>query len=74
MQSNAATEETRNSSTSRKDEMCRKWFTGSCVRKWCPYAHKIIPSNLTCNLWLLAKCTRKQCPFVHERQASSTPS
>lgn len=53
--------------------MCRKWFIGICDRgERCPYAHKIIPSNLTCHKWLRGECTRSQCPFVHERQSSNS--
>ncbi|KAG1778147.1 hypothetical protein EV702DRAFT_189312 [Suillus placidus] len=70
--SNSATD-TRSLSTSGKDEMCRKWFVGICGRgRWCPYAHKRIPSNLTCKRWLSGECTRSQCPFVHEHQSSDS--
>lgn len=70
--SNSATD-TRSSPTLGKDEMCRKWFIGFCDRgRRCPYAHKIIPSNLTCHHWLRGECTRSQCPFVHEHQSSDS--
>ncbi|KAG0697907.1 hypothetical protein DFH29DRAFT_129120 [Suillus ampliporus] len=74
MQSNTAMDDTRSSSASGKDEMCRKWFVGLCDKKRCYYAHRKIPSNLTCHLWLLGKCTRSQCPFVHEHQGSHDPA
>ncbi|KAG2747512.1 hypothetical protein P692DRAFT_20565948 [Suillus brevipes Sb2] len=68
--SNSATHQTRRSLTSGEYEMCRKWFVGICDRgERCPYAHKIIPSNLTCKLWLGGQCTRVQCPFVHKHQS-----
>lgn len=68
---NSATD-TRSSSTSGMDEMCRNWFAGFCTRKQCPRAHERIPTNLTCYRWLRGECTRLWCPFVHERQSSDT--
>ncbi|KAG1793703.1 uncharacterized protein HD556DRAFT_1373682, partial [Suillus plorans] len=66
--------DTKISSTSGKDEMCRKWFVGICPRgRWCHYAHTIIPTNLTCNLWLNGGCNRPQCPFAHKHQSSDDP-
>ncbi|KAG1744200.1 hypothetical protein EDB19DRAFT_529744 [Suillus lakei] len=66
---NSATD-TKSSSTSGKVEMCRDWFVGVCIRRRCPRAHEIIPTNLTCHRWLRGECARSQCPFVHERQSS----
>lgn len=74
MPSNSATQDTRSSSTSGNHEMCRKWFIGLCDRgRWCYYAHKIIPTNLTCKLWLNGECTWQPCPFAHEHQSSESP-
>ncbi|KAG1854756.1 hypothetical protein C8R48DRAFT_318730 [Suillus tomentosus] len=67
--SNLATQDMKSPTTSSKDEMCRKWFFRVCDRgRWCPYAHTIIPTNLTCKLWLNGECNRRQCPFAHKHQ------
>ncbi|KAG1839744.1 hypothetical protein DFJ58DRAFT_811630 [Suillus subalutaceus] len=66
--------DTRSSSTSSKNEMCRKWFFGNCdYGRRCHYAHKIIPLNVTCKLWLTGECTRRRCLFTHEHQSSDGP-
>lgn len=71
--SNSATD-ARSSSTSGKDEMCRRWFAGTCHRgRWCSYAHKKIPTDLTCRRWLSGECTRTECPFAHKHQSSDSP-
>ncbi|KAG1831142.1 hypothetical protein EV424DRAFT_1534651 [Suillus variegatus] len=72
--SNLATQDMKSPTTSSKDEMCRKWFFRVCDRgRWCPYAHTIIPTNLTCKLWLNGECNRRQCPFAHKHQSSNGP-
>ncbi|KAG2098982.1 uncharacterized protein F5147DRAFT_342796 [Suillus discolor] len=68
--SNLAKQDTRDSSTSGKDEMCRDWLAGVCTRTRCSRAHKRIPSNLTCHRWLRGECSRSSCLFMHEHQSS----
>lgn len=71
--SNSAMRNTRNLSTSGKDEMCRDWCFSVCDRDMeCPYAHKIIPINRPCTRRLGGECARLECPFVHKRQSSDS--